>query len=230
MENTKKTKIIPWQIGVALVAVATFNSGLMLISTFIENANVIWFLFYLCKILSLFVEVAGLGAAILYLAQKQTGNSALVLLIAAGCNGIPLLAAAIRESFVYVDIDIGGALIAYIAAAFANILISLLVHTAALLFIWAIFFRREKEPLKPQPQFRARTILQRANLTGLAVLGAYQLFGLVPDTVVFIVDYWPNIYPNEVASMVFDFVFLFASLALGYLFMYLIQLLLTPEE
>ena len=230
MKNTTKSQVIPWQIGVTLLAVAVLNSGLMLISTFIENIKVIWFLFYLCKILSLFVEVAGLGAAILYLAKKQTANTALVLLTAAGCNGIPLVAAAIRESFVYADIDIGGALIAYIAAAFANILISLLVHTAALLFIWVIFFRREKEPLKPQPQFRARTVLQRANLTGLFVLAAYQLFGLVPDTVSFIVDYWPNIYPNEIGSIIFDFVFLFASLALGYLFMYLIQLLLTPEE
>lgn len=230
MKNTTKTEVIPWQIGVALLAVAALNSGLMLISTFTENVHLIQLLYYLCKILSLFVEVAGLGAAILYLAKKQMGNTALILLTAAGCNGIPLLAAAIRESFVYVDIDIEGALIAYIAAALANILISLLVHTAALLFIWVIFFRRIEKPIKPQPQFRARTVLQRANLTGLFVLGAYQLFGLVPDTVSFIVDYWPNIYPNEVASMIFDFVFLFASLALGYVFMYLIQLMLTPEE
>ena len=230
MKNNIKREVIPWQISVALLAVAILNGALMLISTFTENLYLIQVLYYLCKILSLFVEVAGLGSAILYLSKKQTGNAALMLLIAAGCNGIPLLAAAIRESFVYADIDLEGALIAYIAAAIANVLIALLVHTASLLFIWVIFFRRTGEPIKPQPRFRARTVLQRANLTGLFVLGAYQLFGLVPDTVSFIVDHWPNIYPNEVASMIFDYVFLFASLALGYVFMYLVQLMLTPEE
>ncbi len=230
MIKNKKTSSIPWQTAIALLIIAVLNGGLMLISTFIENLAAIQILFYLCKILSLFVEVAGLGAALLYLAKQHVGNTARILLIAAGCNGIPLVMAAVRESFAYIEIDIEGALIAYIAAAFMNILISLLVHTAALLFVWVILFRRTGEPIDPQPQFLVRGVLQRANLMGLFVLAAYQLFGLVPETVSFIRDYWPNIYPNEIAAMIFDYVFLFASLALGYVFMYLIQLMLTPEE
>lgn len=208
-----------------LFGVALVNGALLLVRAALSDSAsfFIQVLYYFCRLLSLFTEVAGIGGAILYLSQRETKNACLFLLAGAGASGLTLLIAAVREAFEFIDYDLVGALGAYIGAAIVNFLLVLLVDVAILFFVWLIFLRRAPLSL---------ISLKPACVVVMIVLTVYQLFSMVPDTVGFITDYYPNIYLVEILSIIFDYVFLAASAVLGYMIIRITQLFLTeePEE
>ncbi|MBQ8174962.1 MAG: hypothetical protein IJ009_06110 [Clostridia bacterium] len=222
MQETKKTLSPFTKAVLILFAVALFNGLLLLLrAAFMESSSfLIQILYYFCRLLSLFVEAAGVGGAIFYLARRQTKNAWLFLLAGAGASGLTLLIAAVREAFEFADYDLAGALGAYIGTAILNFLIVLLVDVAILLFVWIIFLRGRKNEFSS---------LVPCNWTVMAVLMVYQLFSMVPDTFSFVTDYYPNIYLVEILSIIFDYVFLFSSTLLGYMIIRITQMYLVEE-
>lgn len=221
MINIKKDLSPFLKMAFILFGAAILNGIFVLICAAFPYDILISVLYYLCRLLSLFVEAAGIGGALLYLARGQLKTAVQFLFVGAGASGLTLLIAAIREAFEYIDIDLVGALGAHIGAAIVNFLIVLLLDTTILLFVWIIFLR------KPTGAY---AVLKPASLTVMAILTVYQLFSMVPDTVTFITSYYPNIYPVEIFSMIFDYVFLFASAVLGYMIIRITQAYLTEEE
>ncbi len=229
-KKSKKASLIPWQIVVLMIAATVLNAVALIITSLISHALIIEVLYYLCKMLSLFCETVGLGIAIFHLAGKEMGGVYRALALTEGCTAITRLTAAVLDSLIYMEIDFAGALGTMLVSALLNILISLAVHVAVLLFVWLLFFRRQPACVSPCPRFRPQNALGYANVAAIFVLLAYQLFGLVPETVGFILDYYPNIYPSEIDHMVFDFAFTFISLFLGYVLLFLAQWMLMPED
>ena len=222
MNEKTKTPLSPFaKLVLIMLGAAILNGALVLICAAFPTTVVVSVLYYLCRLLSLFVEAAGIGGALLYLSQKNLKQGCLFLLAGAGASGLTLLIAAVREAFEFIEIDLAGALGAHIGAAIVNFLIVLLLDTSILLFIWIIFLR--KEPL-------ATWQLKIPSVTVMAILTAYQLLSMVPDTVTFIRDYYPNIYLVEIASMIFDYIFLLISAFLGYMIIRITHSYLSPRE
>ena len=220
MINTKKDLSPFLKMALILFGAAILNGIFVLICAAFPHAVVVSILYYLCRLLSLFVEAAGIGGALLYLSRRQLKAAVQFLLVGAGASGLTLLIAAVREAFEYIEIDLAGALGAHIGAAIVNFLIVLLLDTTILLFVWIIFLRK--------PTYTA-AVLKPASLTVMAILTAYQLLSMVPDSVTFITSYYPNIYPVEIFSMIFDYVFLFASAILGYMIIRITHAFLSEE-
>lgn len=205
----------------ALVAAA-----LVVAVSFVTDGTVYLVLQYACSLVSLFIGFAGLGAGFYYLAYGKAKDARLSVWIAGGATFLTQLAAAIVGTLPYAgaeSYDFNGALIAQLTSAVLNVLLTLALHFAILFFAWLLFFRG-KRPDWPVRFFFPRDPLTRANLLTAAVILIYQLIGQIGKTMAFLDTYWPNIYPNERAMLIFEYVFLLMSILLGYTIAHMTQL------
>ena len=222
MFSEKRKALTPFAKLAILLYAAALVSGICVVICAIFPYDILLnVLYYFCRLLSLFIEAAGIGGAIFYLSERKAKTGTRFLLTATGASGLTLLIAAVCEAFVYVEYDFVGALGAYIGAAILNYLIVLLLDLSILFFVWIIFFRRQE--ISP-------SVYKPCGIAVMVILTVYQLFSMVPDTVSFISDYYPNIYPVEIFSIVLDYVFLLASSFLGYMMIRVTQLYLTEAE
>lgn len=181
-------------------------------------ATAILVLSYACSLLSLFATMVGLGAALFYLSRKQAGMACRMVWLTEGVTLLPLLVAAVRTAIDY-PADLATALTIEILSALGNTLLMAALHFLLLLLCWALFFRKGSAIGTP----RLSPVRNRLGLASLTVVGALFLYQAVAETVEavnFISTYWPNVYRNEIASIVFTYVYLVVTLFLGYAIQY----------
>ncbi len=214
---------------IAVGAATLLASGLLLWRTFSANTAVIFFLNYFTKLLVLMIGLAGLGLAYTALAARRKSGIGLAFLVSTGGYLFMQIVAAFCTALAYMDYDFDVTLAVAIGSAFTNTLFQLLLHATVFLFVFLLVFFRKEMPHSPL-LFGWRNRYARANLLSVGVLFIFQLAELIADTVNFILAYAPNIYPGEIASMVFEFVFLILSMLLGYVALYAVELICVPEK
>lgn len=225
MNETKTSR--PKFLLPALFALALLNSLLVILRAELENTTVILILYYACSLLSLFVTMIGTGAALFYLSKAMKQAACCTLLITNGVSLFPLLTAAVRTAFLY-PTDFTEALVIECLSAVGNTLLMLAIHLLLLLVCWLLFFKRQSTP--PLPRLSPKkSRLALANLTVVATLFLYQVIAETIETVDFLTTYWPNVYRNEIGTMVFSYIYIFVSLALGYFLLYIIEALLHED-
>lgn len=192
---------------------------------------------YLCSFLTLFVIFAGFGAAEYYLAYGHGRAAAGAMGIALGAYFVSLLIAAFLSAHPYAAYggDVWAAQFALqLGTALLNILLFALLCYAVLLLVYLLFFRNRRRPDLALRTFSHRDPLCRAGIVTAALVLVYQLVGQIIDTLSFVEEYWPNIYQNEIVSIVVDYLLLVGSVFLGYLIRHVVQLFLfttyTEEE
>ncbi len=212
-----------------ITAATLLTSGLLAWRTLSTNVTVILVLNYLAKLLVLLIGLSGLGLAYPPARKREWRSVIASFAVTAGAYLFIQAVAAVCTAFAYIEYGFDVTLAIELGTAFTNTLFQLLLHVTVFLFVFLIVFLKrttDEEPLL----FSLRPPLSRANLLSVGVLFLFQLAELIADTVVFIMDYYPNIYPNEIITMIFDFVFLILSMMIGYVALYAIELLLTEEK
>lgn len=211
----------------ALFGLALLNSLLLILRAALENVTATLILYYACSLLSLFVTMVGMGAAMFYLSKMMCSAACRMLLITEGASLLPLLVAAVRTAFAYPDY-FTDALVIECLSAFGNTLLMLAIHLFLLLLCWLLFFKRQSTP--PLPQLSPKkSRLALANLTVVAVLFVYQVIAETIETVDFLTTYWPNVYRNEIGTIIFSYLYILVSLALGYFLLYITEALLQED-
>ena len=204
-----------------LLAMAVLNGALVLVRAEMTSTTAILVLYYACSLLSLFGTMIFLGAALFYLSRQMAGISCRILLLGEVISLIPLLAAAVRTAFDYPDY-FTDTLVTEILMALGNTILMMGIHLALLLLSHLLYFR--KAPAFGMPRISLRHTRQGlANFTVVSVLFVYQIVAETITTVDFVTTYWPNVYRNEIASIVFSYIYIVISLLLGYFIQYLTQ-------
>ena len=213
----------------AMLAAALLSCGLLFLRGVTENVVVLYVLFYALSLLSLFIGHAGLGGAFYEISRGHGRGAVRLILLSAACGALPLLAAAVRTALPYREYaDFSLVLWAQIGSALANTLISALIYSVILLLAWLAVFRRTGK-FDP-PCLFGKKLFPLANLTATLVFLVYRLLLQIPQTVQFVREYWPNVYPGEILSIVFDYVFILFSLALGYGLLFLVEAVFSESE
>lgn len=212
-----------------MLAAALLSCGLLFLRGVTENAVVLYVLFYALSLLSLFIGHVGLGGAFYEIARGRGRYAIFFILLSAACGALPLLAAAVRTALPYREYaDFALVLWAQIGSALANALVSALIYGFILLLAWFAFFRRTGE--SGSPCLFGKSPFPLANLTATLVFLVYRLLLQIPQTVQFVREYWPNVYPGEILSIVLDYVFILLSLALGYGLLFLVEAVFSESE
>ncbi|MBQ8351216.1 MAG: hypothetical protein IJY20_04120 [Clostridia bacterium] len=230
MNEPTKTKRSPiLLLTLILLGMALLNVILSALSTIIKDSVAVLMISFACELLSLFVTVIGFGAALFYLSRAESGLACRLLLLANVISMVPLLYAAVQTAIDNPDL-FADALIIGILSAIGNTILMLGFHLLLLLICWLLFFRN-KAPQTDAPRLLPRqNRLALSNLIVIGVMFIYQIIGVTIDAVDFISEYWPTVYPNEIASIVFDYIFVVASLLLGYLIQHITQALLYEAD
>ena len=165
---------------------AVLNSALFLIRAAVANATVILILYYVCSLLSLLTTMLGMGAALLYLANRNGKAACAMVLLTSAAGLLPLLTAAIRTGLLYEDA--ATAITLECLTALGNALIMAALHLLLLLLCHLLFFRR-KAPLQAPVSFSPlRNRLGHANLLVVLLLMLYQLIYQTVDVVDFLIN------------------------------------------
>ena len=216
-----KTK--PLLAYLAILAVSLLTSGILVTRSICTDTTVILILNYLCKFLTLVIGLTGLGLAISAAARRQGAPAAAALAVSTGGYALVQVIAAICTAADYIEYDFDVTLWIMLGAALANTLLQLALYAAVFLFAYLLILRRRREYAAPK-LFARRNPYTHANLISVSLLFIYQLAELIHETVAFVEDYAPNIYPTEIATIIFDFVFLAVTMAFGYVLLYAVEL------
>ncbi len=207
-----------------IMALSLLTAGLLVTVSICPDTTVIFILNYLCKLLTLLIGLAGLGLAFFAAARREFSSVAAALAVSTAGYAIPQIVGAVCTAVAYMEYDFWLTLGIMLGSALANTLLQLLLFAAVFLFAYLLILRRSHAN-EAAPALRSlRNPYTRANLLATALLFAYQLAELISDTVLFIQDYAPNIYPAEIATMIFDFVFLTVTMILGFVVLYAVEL------
>lgn len=226
--STYRPRILPPAL--AMLAAAVLNSLLLVSRTWLTTTAAVTVIYYACSLLSLFVTMVGMGSALFYLSRKSVGHACCLLWLAGAATLLPLLCAAILSSLSYPDY-FADILVWELLSAIGSAALTTGTYFLLLLLCWLCFFRRASAQAKAPRLSLRRNRLGQANLLIAGLLFLYQAVTETVETVDFLSTYWPNVYRNEIASIIFAYVFILLSLLLGYLIQYGTQVLLhTPNE
>ena len=207
----------------AILAIALLTGGLLVVRSISENTAVILLLNYLCKLLTLLIGILGLGLAFFAAARRAHSSAAAALAVSTAGYAIPQTVGAVCTAIAYMEYDFGVTLGIMLGTAFANTLLQLGLYVAVFFFAYLLILRRGEVTSAPL-LFSRRDPYTGVNLLAVSVLFVYQLAGQIYETVIFVLDYAPNIYPSEIATMVFDFVFLVITMILSFVVLYAVEL------
>jgi hypothetical protein len=228
MNEMKKSSSPILYLAFTLLGMAVLNSALLILRAAMTSTTIIMVLYYACSLLSLFMTMIGIGAALFYVSRMMAGVGCRILLLTEGASLIPMLAAAVRTAFDYPDY-FTDALVTEILSALGNTILMLGIHLLLLLLCWLLFFRN-RQPVDMPQLLPKRNRLALSNLLVVAVLFLYQIIAETVETVNFLSTYWPNVYRNEIASIVFSYVYILLSLVLGYVIQYITQAFLCEVD
>lgn len=228
MNEMKKSSSPILYLAFTLLGMAVLNSALLILRAAMTSTTIIMVLYYACSLLSLFMTMIGIGAALFYVSRMMAGVGCRILLLTEGASLIPMLTAAVRTAFDYPDY-FTDALVTEILSALGNTILMLGIHLLLLLLCWLLFFKNKPPVGRPQ-LLPKRNRLALSNLLVVAVLFLYQIIAETVETVNFLSTYWPNVYRNEIASIVFSYVYILLSLVLGYVIQYITQAFLCEVD
>lgn len=207
----------------ALFAGALLDMGLLILADNTTSATVYLILYSAAQLCSLFVMFAGFGAMFYRVLYRRARDGYGGMAFTALCCALPTLLAAFLEIRPYLST-------AYAAEAWRRYGLSaglnILLYTAFLFAVAGLchlFFLRRGRPDLPVRFFSLRDPLCRAQGAAALCVLALKLCMQIPDTIAFVEEYG-RLYADEVAAIVFDYVFLLVSVLLGYLIEYMVVL------
>ena len=228
MNETQHSRSPLLYLLIILLGMAVLNGVLMAVYAEMTSTTVTMVLYYACSLLSLFTTMIGMGAALFYLSRMMSGLSCCILLLTAGASLLPMLAAAVRTALDYPEY-FTDVLVTEILSAFGNTILMLGIYLLLLLLCWLLFFRN-RPPVGAPKLMPKQNRLALSNLIVVLVMFVYQIVAETAETVNFLSTYWPNVYRNEIASIVFSYVYIVLSLILGYLIQYITQAFLHEAD
>lgn len=228
MNETQRSRSPILYLLIILLGMAVLNGVLVAVRAEMASTIAIMVLYYACSLLSLFTAMIGIGAALFYFSGMASGLACRILLLTEGASLLPLLVAAVRTALDY-PAYFTDVLATEILSAVGNTILTLGIHLLLLLLCWLFFFRNR--PPVGMPQLLPRhNRLALSNLLVVAVMFVYQIIAETVETVDFLSTYWPNVYRNEISSIVFSYVYIVLSLILGYVVQYVTQAFLYEAE
>ncbi len=220
-------KPIPYRFLLPLLfCPALFNCLLLILSDFITSAPLYSVVYYVCRLLSLFVLMAGAGAALFYLSKLRGCDACLLLAWTEAASFIPQIVAVIYTALDYPN-DLATAITFEMLGAIGNALVMAALHYILLFLGYLLLFHRFGAQTQP-PRF----LHDRMSLASLIFIGPLWLYQLIMQTIE-VVDFfnnWQYIYPSEVGMIIFEYIFVSLSIFLGYLLHYITQSLLHYDE
>ena len=213
----------------ALLAGALLDMGLLLLSFHTQSGTVYLILSYAAQLCSLFIIFAGFGAAFYHILFRRARSGYGCIALAALCYALPIALAAFQQIRPYLPTAYAvEAWRRYGLSAGLNILLYTAFLFAAVGLCQLLFLRRGR-PDMPVRLFSLRDPLCRTQGFAALLALALKLCLQIPETVAIVEDLG-RLYADEVAAIVFDYVFLFVSVLLGYLIEYMVTLMFLYED
>ncbi len=237
MENQNTKRGALKSLYLLMLGVSMINGGLLLVWSNLTVSDgftefIALLLSYLCPLLTLLVGLFSLGGALYAIARHAYKPAWLILLVGGGCELLVQVIAALRNSLLYHQngYDLASSLLSLLLSALINSLLSLALHATATFGGW-FFFLHGKDTYRGTPKLLSKTdTLCHASLLAVGLLFLYRLALQIIDTVNYVAKYTPNIGGDEIAMIVFDYVFLLVSIVLGYAVTNAVQLSLHDRE